>query len=317
MDEIYVSFKGRLDQILSTELKISRSKATNLIKNGEVFVDDKVVLKPSFEPNLGTKVLLNLKKESVELKKENFDIEIIYEDSEILVINKPSNLVVHGGESVKEYSLVEYLKEQNFTLFDPKSIRSGIVHRLDKGTSGALVVAKTELAYRNLSAQFKDRNTDKYYLMLTDLPLKQSLIIDRPIARNPKNRLKNAVVDTGRQAKSAFTNIYTNDKINLIAAKIYTGRTHQIRVHLNSISRHIIGDNLYGFKTKNAKIKNLMLHSYILSFNHPKSDQRLTFVAELKGEFKEMIDKENIYEKISANSVISSFEHLHSWMCYK
>lgn len=315
MDEIYVKFNARLDQILSSELKISRNKALNLIKNGEVFIDDEIILKASFQPNLGAKISLNFKKETKELKKENFNIEIIYEDSEILVINKPSNLVVHGADSVKEYSLVDYLKEQNFTLFDPKSIRSGIVHRLDKGTSGALVVAKTELAYKSLVSQFKGRITDKYYLMLTDLPLKQSIIIDRPIARNPKNRLKNAVVDGGRQAKSAFTNIYSKGKINLIAAKIYTGRTHQIRVHLNSINRHIIGDNLYGFKRKNDKIQTLMLHSYILSFNHPKSSQRLTFVAELKGEFKEMINKESINEKISANFVISSFEHLHSWMC--
>lgn len=317
MGEIYVNSKARLDQILSNELNISRNKASNLIKNGEILVEDKKILKSSFEPNLGDKITFNLNiiQENKVLEKKDIDIKVIYEDSEILVVNKPSNLVVHGANSVKEYSLVDYLKEQNYTLSNKSSIRSGVVHRLDKGTSGVLVLAKTDNAKENLSAQFKNRTTDKIYLALTDLALKESVVIDRPIGRNPKNRLKKAIINDGRESKSAFTNIFTNDKINLIAAKIYTGRTHQIRVHLNSINRHIIGDDLYGFKRKSARITTLMLHSYILSFNHPKSGDRLTFVADLDGEFKRVINKENVYEKVSPNFVISSFEHVCSWVC--
>ncbi len=322
LDKIEVDHVERIDQILVKKLGISRNKALNLIKNSKLLVDDEIVLKPSLKPNLGSIITIYFSDEnnSEKPQKKSINISIIYEDSEILVINKPANLVVHPAPSVKEYTLSEYLLDSGYKLSSINKNRPGVVHRLDRGTSGALVMAKTNEAHESLSTQFKLRSADRIYIALLNLALKDSVIVDRPIGRNPKNRLKKAVVEDGRASKTAFTNLYLGEDINLIAAKLHTGRTHQIRVHLNSLGRYILGDNLYGFKRNFDKINSLMLHSFMLSFDHPISGKRLNFIAELEGEFRSVIDKnsnkEQIYEKISADSIISSFEHLHSWVCY-
>ncbi|MGB1227439.1 MAG: RluA family pseudouridine synthase, partial [Poseidonibacter sp.] len=152
-----------------------------------------------------------------------------------------------------------------------------------------------------------------YYLAITDLALKDDVIVDKPIGRNANNRLKMSIDENGRNAKSAFKKIdlSKNGNYELIAAKLFTGRTHQIRVHLSSINRHILGDNLYGFKGDLNKINRFYLHAYNLYLIHPKSKKLMTFKADLPDDMNEFLDKhfqmENIHDKIDANNIINSF----------
>ncbi|ALV65216.1 RluA family pseudouridine synthase [Campylobacter fetus] len=322
MNEFISSNSARLDQILASYLSISRNQISELIKSGNVYVNDNLMLKPSFKVLLNDKISFNLPKakfDNCEFKAD-FDVEILYEDDDILVLNKPSNLTVHPAPSVKEATLVEWLKQNGYMLSTLNGdIRAGIVHRLDKGTSGVIVVAKNNASHSALTAQLSDKSMGRVYLALIDLNLKDKVIIDRPIGRNPQNRLKNSVVANGRAAKSAFTNIICEDDLNLIAAKLFTGRTHQIRVHLASINRHILGDNLYDFKSKNCKIKRVMLHAYILNLIHPKSGEKMQFVAPLPTDFYDIlskkIDKEILNEKIDPEFVSSAFYGFNEWMC--
>ena len=166
------------------------------------------------------------------------------------------------------------------------------------------------------------------YLALTDLPLKQNRIIERAIGRNPANRLKKAIVSDGRAAKSAFANLLfggiggpvqgKNAGVNLIAAKLFTGRTHQIRVHLASLNRHILGDALYGFKSEKDKIARVMLHAYGLYFTHPRTGGQMSFVAPIRDDFSEILlskfSKENIDEKIDFMGLSELFSHCDEWM---
>ena len=162
--------------------------------------------------------------------------------------------------------------------------------------------------------------------MITDLPLKQNCIINRPIGRNNANRLKKAIVANGRMAKSAFANIFLDENLdnnfksntkftpNLVAAKLFTGRTHQIRVHLASINRHILGDDLYGYKGNNDKIKRILLHAYLLRLNHPKTNEQMQFVAPLGAEFYNILQKESLDEKINPNLLCDIFEFCDEWL---
>ncbi|QCD45517.1 RluA family pseudouridine synthase [Campylobacter mucosalis] len=322
MVEFIANSNDRLDVVVSNELKISRNQALNLIKDCLVNVNHKPALKPSLKLNLDDKVKVNFAQPKPQINQfeVNFDIPIIYEDDDILVLNKPPNVVVHGASSLKEASLVEWLNEKKFMLSNLNgAVRAGIVHRLDRGTSGAIVVAKTNYAHTKLSEQLSDKSMGRIYLALTDLALKQECIIDRPIGRNPSNRLKNAIVSNGRSAKSAFANLIQNDNANLIAAKLFTGRTHQIRVHLLSINRHILGDNLYGFKSEKDKIPRVMLHAYMLYFTHPRTGEKVEFIAQPYDDFMSIILKnntmENFNEKTKPSYLNSIFSDLSSWLC--
>ena len=307
---------GRLDKIVQQRLDISRNQVENFIKSIGVNVDGKLIKKCGYRLN-GEEVIdfkIPQSKEG-EKKEVDFDIEIIYEDEDILVINKPPHLVVHPAPSVKEATVVDWLKAKGVSLSTLSGEeRHGIVHRIDKETSGALVIAKNNEAHLKLSAQLENKSMGRYYLALIDLPLKENIITDLPIARNPKNRLKMAILQGGREAKSAFAKISLskNGKIELIAAKLFTGRTHQIRVHLSSLSRHILGDDLYGFKSRNDKINRVMLHAYLLYLEHPKSKELLFFKAPLFSDFekvlKENFETELVYEKISPDSLIALFD---------
>lgn len=325
LHEFTSSSCGRLDQILSLELQISRNQISELIKSSNIFINDKVVSKPSFKLNLGDNIKVifpEAKEDEVSKFNVDFDVKILYEDDDILVLDKPANLVTHPAPSVKEATLVEWLKSKNYTLSTINGeIRAGIVHRLDRGTSGALVVAKNNATHAALCAQLVDKSMGRVYLALCDLPLKENLIIDKPIGRNEQNRLKKAIIPNGRHAKSAFANIINYDGVNLIAAKLFTGRTHQIRVHLSSLNRHILGDNLYGFKSKDDKIKRVMLHAYMLNLIHPKTKQAMQFISPLPSDFYEIlnkkIDKEILDEKINPKFVSSSFDDCDKWLCAK
>ncbi len=308
--------KERLDKFLARSLNIARNQAESLIKKGLVKSSGEVLTKCGYriEPDRDIEVYLP-EPEKEKAKKVDFEVEIIYEDDFILVLNKPAGLTVHPAPSVKEPTLVDWLKYRGFSLSTiAGEERTGIVHRLDKETSGVLVVAKSDTAHSKLSLQLQDRTMGRYYLALIEPPLKENLVVERPIGRNPKNRLKMAVVPNGKEAKSAFAKIAVDktERIELIGAKLHSGRTHQIRVHLSSLGRHILGDSLYGFKSRNGKIERVFLHAYILYLTHPKSGERMRFTADLPQDMRRFIEerfeREKVYEKIVPNGFDKLFD---------
>ena len=318
-----VSETNRLDKFLALNIDASRNQIEQLIKKEYVKVDGKIVSKTGLKlkENQSIDVFfpeaeLNPIKDEKFVKEslEDKNVEIIYEDDDILVVNKPYNLTVHDAPSVKDATLVDWLKLNNISLSTISGEeRHGIVHRLDKGTSGVMVVAKTNQAHLGLSRQLEDKSMGRYYLAIVDMPLKDNIIIDKSIARSQNNRLKMAIDENGRNAKSAFYKLSLSNKENfeLIAAKLYTGRTHQIRVHLSSINRHILGDNLYGFKGELNKINRFYLHAYYLYLTHPISNKQMRFKANLPKDMEEFLNNnfqgENINDKLNENNIISYF----------
>ncbi|WP_323587419.1 RluA family pseudouridine synthase [Aliarcobacter butzleri] len=314
---------NRLDKFLAQNIDASRNQIEQLIKKEFVKVDGKITNKTGLKlkENQNVEVFfpeaqLNKRKDEDFLKNslEDKEVEIIYEDDYILVLNKPYNLTVHDAPSVKDATLVDWLKLKNISLSTISGEeRHGIVHRLDKGTSGVMVIAKTNEAHLNLSKQLEDKSMGRYYLAILDLALKENMIIEKPIGRNPNNRLKMSIEENGRYAKSAFSKIALsdNEKFELIACKLYTGRTHQIRVHLSSINRHILGDNLYGFKGELNKIDRFLLHAYYLYLTHPVTNKQMCFKANLPEDMKNFLNtnfqKENINDKIDEKHIINSF----------
>ena len=305
----------RLDKFLSTSLETTRNQVLSLIKDGHVRVDDRVATKTGLKLKAEQKVSVNFPEAVVtEPLNIDFDIEILYEDDDILVINKPKGLTVHPAPSVKDATLVDWLKHKGIRLSTISGEeRHGIVHRLDKGTTGVMVVAKNNEAHEALSQQLQDRTMGRYYLAIINIPLKDNIIIDKPIARNGTNRLKMAVVEGGKESKTQFTKLYPSkdEKSELITCKLFSGRTHQIRVHLESIGRGIMGDHLYGFKSKEDKINDIFLHAYILYFVHPTSKKKMEFVAPMqegmKAYLEDNFDMEFINEAIDTNNFARHF----------
>ena len=306
----------RLDRYLQETLKTPRNQIEQFIKNHGVTIDGKRVFKTGFKLKENQTIEFELQKPKKETpKKVDFDIEIIYEDDDLLIINKPPHLIVHPAPSVKELTLVDWLKHKGISLstFSGEE-RHGIVHRIDKETSGALVIAKNNQAHHHLSKQLEDKSMGRYYLALIDLPLKDHIIVEKAIKRDEKNRTKMAISTDGREAKSAFLKLSTskNNTYELIAAKLFTGRTHQIRVHLKSLSRHILNDFTYGFKSKKEKNRGrVMLHAYLIYFIHPKSKKLIVKKAPIFEDFKDILQKqfdmEIIDEKTDPNTIISNF----------
>ncbi len=269
--------KIRLDECLAKTLQISKSQITNLIKKGLVCLNENPIKKGGIylkendkihiknPNNLSRKRALN-NKDSVDFGVfcENLEIDRIYENDNLLILNKPPFLCVHSAPSLKELTLVDWLKKQKMMLSNlAGEERAGIVHRLDKQTSGAIIIAKTNPAHAILSENLKSKHIGRYYLALINAPLKEKIIIESKIARHPKNRLKMANIDSfhnapqnllksARYAKSEFAPLLCDEKsgISLIAAKLHTGRTHQIRTHLEKLNRHILNDTTYGFATQ-------------------------------------------------------------------
>lgn len=318
-----VSETNRLDKFLASQIDASRNQIEQLIKKEYVKVDGKIVNKTglklkenqSIDVHFPQSELNSIKDiEFVQESLKDKNVQIIYEDADILVINKPYNLTVHDAPSVKDATLVDWLKLNNISLSTLSGEeRHGIVHRLDKGTSGVMVVAKTNEAHVELSKQLEDKSMGRYYLAIVDTPLKDNLIINKSIARSQNNRLKMSIDENGRNAKSAFLKIALSNKENfeLIGAKLFTGRTHQIRVHLSSINRHILGDNLYGFKGELNKINRFYLHAYYLYLTHPVTNERMSFKANLPDDMNDFLNNnfqgENINDKLNEVNIINSF----------
>jgi 23S rRNA pseudouridine1911/1915/1917 synthase len=306
---------GRIDKILASQLDVSRNQVEKLVKDGLVSVNGKTIRKNSVKVVEGDEIVYEFKeaqkREAVEV---DFDVEVLYEDEYLMVINKPSGLVVHPAPSVKEATLVDWLVSRGISLSTISGEeRHGIVHRIDKETTGALVIAKDNKVHEMLSEQLQDKSMGRYYLALVDCPLKDDVVVDKPIGRNPNNRLKMDVVTHGKLAKTAFKKLLTSSRgVELIAAKLFTGRTHQIRVHLNTLGRHILGDDLYGFKSKRDKIARVNLHAYLLYLVHPISGEKMEFIAPLFDDMKtymiKYFDWDEISKKIDPQNLDSAFK---------
>jgi len=314
MNTFKTTTAGRIDKILASQLDVSRNQVEKLVKDGLVSVNGKSIKKTSFKVVEGDEIAYEIK----EAKKRvvppvDFDVEVLYEDDYLLVVNKPSGLVVHPAPSVKEPTLVDWLIHKGISLSTISGEeRHGIVHRIDKETTGALVVAKDNKTHEKLSEQLQDKSMGRYYLALIDCPLKDDIAVNKPIGRNPKNRLMMSVVPDGKVAKTAFVKLaQTKYDVELIVAKLFTGRTHQIRVHLNTLGRHILGDDLYGFKTKRDKIARVNLHAYLLYLVHPHTGEKMEFLAPLFDDMTTYIhkyfDQGEINEKINPHTISTLF----------
>ncbi len=293
VESFYPSQSGRLDKVLSAHMDVSRNQVEKLIEKELVKVNGKIITKTS--QKVSQSDAIEYKIVEPEERKDvsvDFDVAIIYEDEHLLVINKPSGLVVHPAPSVKEPTLVDWLIHKGISLSTISGEeRHGIVHRIDKETTGALVVAKTNEAHEALSLQLEDKSMGRYYIAIIDYPLKESTILSAPIGRSPSNRLKMGVVEDGKSAKSSFVKIrQSSNQQELIAAKLFTGRTHQIRVHLAHLGRHILGDTLYGYR--GADMPRVFLHARALYFRHPASGEMMEFEAPLFEDMQRYIQKE-------------------------
>ncbi len=312
----------RLDKLLQEHLAQPRNQVEHFIKTHGVEVDGNEVRKCGMKLKGGETIRYTLpQKVSGTAAKIDFDIDIIYEDEDLLIVNKPPHLTIHPAPSVKEPTLVDWLKHKGVSLSTLSGEeRHGIVHRIDKETSGALVVAKHNQAHRSLSEQLQNRTMGRYYLAIIDLPLKEDIVVDKPIGRNPAHRTRMAVLNSGREARSAFVKLALSkaQKYELIGAKLFTGRTHQIRVHLESLSRHIINDFTYGFKKKRDIIGRVMLHAYLIYFIHPRTGEKIIQKAPLFEDFQSMLtshfDMKDIDEKIDPPYLVSRFDAAHRRM---
>lgn len=284
---------GRVDKYLTTELDtMSRSKVQNLIADGYVIVNGETI-KANYKLETGDKVEVFVPEpEAVDVEAEDIPLDIIYEDKDIVLINKAQGMVVHPGAGNPNGTLV------NALLFHIKDlsgingeIRPGIVHRLDKDTSGILMVAKNDEAHVNLSEQLQNRTVKRIYWALVHgvLPHEHGTI-NAPIGRDPKDRQKFTVIKGGKEAISHFRVLERIQKFSLMEVSLETGRTHQIRVHLNYIDHPVAGDKIYGPK-KSLEGNGQFLHARMLEFTHPRTGETMSFEAELPALFEETLDR--------------------------
>lgn len=289
--------KARLDVVAAEMGECSRSQAAKWIEQGLCRVNGSVRAKTGFSVNPGDAVELTIP-DPVELtvEKEDIPLEILYEDEDVAVVNKPWGMVVHPAPGNETGTLVNALL---YAMDDLSGIggvkRPGIVHRLDKDTSGLLMIAKNDQAHESLSEQLRERTMDKRYLAVVDGEMKDpSGRIEKPIARSKKDRKKMAVDPEGRYALTEWTLKENLRGAALLEVHILTGRTHQIRVHMQSIHHPVAGDPIYGMKN-GVKAPRLMLHAWRLSFTHPRTGERLSFCAQPPENFARTVEKLRIH----------------------
>ena len=271
--------KVRCDIFLSEKISnLSRTSIQKLIKEKFVFVNGKNI-KPNVILDIGDEISVSIpEKKENKLIAEEIDLDIIYEDDFIIIINKPRNMVVHPAAGNEEHTLVNALLN-HCKLSMINSERPGIVHRLDKDTTGLIICAKDDETHLKLVDMFSKRDICKKYLAICNGSFsKESGFIDKPIGRDEKDRKKMSVKSkSGKEALTEYNILTSNLKYSLVDVTLHTGRTHQIRVHFSSINHPIVGDETYGNKNEKIKAKGQMLHSYYLEFLHPITTEKLQF----------------------------------------
>ena len=281
----------RIDKYLAENTEYSRSLIIKMLKNEKILVNDKVV-KPSYKLSINDEIEITAEyHEESTIEPQEMPINIVYEDDDIMVINKDSGVVVHPGSGNHDHTLANGLLYYTNNLSNVDETRPGIVHRLDKDTSGLMLVAKSNKAHEILTEEFKQHHVKRTYLALIcgEFPHNEATI-DAPIGRDPKNRQKMAVVD--KNSKNAITHLkvlkrYKN--YTLIQLNLDTGRTHQIRVHMSYIGYPVFNDPLYN--PKKATNFGQFLHSSIIDFEHPITKEKMHFEAELPKIFQDKLSE--------------------------
>ncbi len=277
----------RLDVLLSEQSDLTRSRVAALMEEGHVTVDGTPVTKAGLKAKPGQTIILTIPAPKPAVPEaQDIPLTILYEDNDLAVVVKPCGMVVHPAAGNEDGTLVNALLHHLDSLGGiGGELRPGIVHRLDKDTSGLLLVAKNDVSQLALSEQLSARTMEKHYRALVEGNIREdSGRVEAAIARSKKDRKKMAVDPEGREAITEWTVLARGNGVTLLDVHILTGRTHQIRVHTKHIGHPVCGDPIYG-SSKGAKVPRLMLHAYSLSFTHPATSERLTFTAELPEEF--------------------------------
>lgn len=282
---------GRIDKVLNDRLSnYSRSQIQQWIKDQHVSIDGKTV-KANYKVSAGDKILIEIPApEELDLVPENLDLLIVYEDEDVVVVNKPQGMVVHPSAGHPQGTLVNGLLYQVKNLSTINDvIRPGIVHRIDKDTSGLLMVAKNDHAHEALAKQLKDKTSLRKYVALVhgEIPHEKGRI-EAPIGRSKVNRKMQAVIEEGKPAVTHFEVLQRFEGFTLIELQLETGRTHQIRVHMQYIGYPVAGDPLYGPK-KTLKGNGQFLHAKLLGFDHPTTGEMMVFEAPLPEIFKKTL----------------------------
>jgi len=292
------SKKGRIDSIIPQIFDgISRSYAQKLISEGRVKINSNSIAKPSELVLEGDVIFIDIPPpETLDIAAENIPLDIIFEDDDLLVVNKPKGMVVHPANGNQTGTLVHALLHHcGDSLSGINGVsRPGIVHRIDKNTSGLLLVAKNDKAHKGLAKQIKDHTLKREYLAIVSGRIDEAGIIDAPIARSPKDRKKMAVVTGGRKAITHYTIIESfqikGKTCTLLKCALETGRTHQIRVHMAYINHPVLGDDVYGNKNApQVKSEGQLLHAYLLGFIHPTTGEYMEFTAKPPAEFVNLL----------------------------
>jgi 23S rRNA pseudouridine1911/1915/1917 synthase len=284
----------RLDVFISSKFENkSRSYIQGIIDGENATVNGKC-RKSNYKLKLEESITLDIPDpRELDVKAEEIPLDVLYEDSDVIVINKPQDMVVHPAPGNYSGTLVNALLNHCTDLSGINGVlRPGIVHRIDKDTSGALVVAKNDNAHNSLAAQLKDHSMTRSYLALVEGIIKSDVgTIDEPIARHPKDRIKMAVVESGKKAVTHFKVIERFDSNTLVECNLETGRTHQIRVHMAKIGHPLVGDLIYGYKKQRFNLKGQALHAKKLGFIHPSTNEYMEFISPLPNYFENLITK--------------------------
>ena len=283
----------RIDAYLSEKLEdTSRVAIQRLIANGKVLVNGKTT-KASYKIQAGDKIELEEEVPvEVSLKAQDIPLDIIYEDEDMIVVNKPKGMVVHPANGNPDGTLVNAIMAicKDSLSGIGGEIRPGIVHRLDKDTSGIIIVAKNDKAHINLSEQIKDHKVKKTYIALVRGIVKENeATINMPMGRSEKDRKKMAVTKNGKEAITHFKVLERYDKYTLLQVNIETGRTHQIRVHLSQIGYPIVGDEVYSNGKNEWNVKGQCLHAKSLEFTHPTTGEKMYLEAKLPEYFEDIL----------------------------
>ena len=304
MEEFIVDEKStgkRLDSYLSEcSDRLSRTMIKKIIDTDGVCVNGKIE-KASYKVQLNDKVKIEIPEpKETTIKSQDIKLEIIYEDNDIIVVNKPKGLVVHPANGNPDGTLVNAIMaicKENLSGIGGE-IRPGIVHRLDKDTSGLIIVAKNDEAHINMSNQIKDRQVKKTYIALVrGIVPENEATINMPIGRSTKDRKKMAVSKTGKQAITHFKVLERFSKYTLLEVKIETGRTHQIRVHMAEIGYPLIGDAVYSNGKNEFSVEGQMLHAYKLEFKHPITNKEMELEAPLPEYFNKVLKELESWKK--------------------
>ena len=289
-EAVITTQSGRLDKVLTEVFpEYSRSQMQQLLESENILVNGSKK-KAKYKVKQGDRLILEEPEiKHLEVLPENIDLDIVYEDDDVIVVNKPQGMVVHPAPGHEEHTLVNALLYHSPLSTINGTYRPGIVHRIDKDTSGLLMVAKNDKAHRSLAKQLKDKTNLREYIALVHGRIKEDEgTIDAPLARSPKDRKKQAVVAGGRDAITHFKVLKRYRDYTLVSCRLETGRTHQIRVHMKYIGHPLVGDPLYGPK-KTLKGNGQFLHAAKLGFTHTTTGEFLVFEAKLPEIFEKQL----------------------------